>query len=108
MENTGTRKRIEFYDSLGGSGRRYIEFARDFVSKTCGEGVTNMDEWAVEVVESPQQVNGVDCGAFVCMNSHALIRAGAVEGAYKADDIQKGRWMIAATLLGMDVAPLAV
>ena len=68
-----TEKRIQFYDSMSGSGDRYLEglmqYLKDEHMVKMGFPLPDADEW--ELVEStpdtPQQLNGYDCGVFVCM-----------------------------------------
>ena len=68
-----TEKRIQFYDSMSGSGDRYLEglmqYLQDEHMAKKGCPLPDADEW--ELVEStpdtPQQRNGYDCGVFTCM-----------------------------------------
>ena len=68
-----TEKRIQFYDSMSGSGERYLEglmrYLKDEHLAKKGCPLPDEEEW--ELVEStpdtPQQLNGFDCGVFTCM-----------------------------------------
>ena len=68
-----SEKRIQFYDSMSGSGDRYLEglmqYLKDEHMAKKGCPLPDADEW--ELVEStpdtPQQRNGYDCGVFTCM-----------------------------------------
>ena len=71
-------KRIAFYDSLGGSGaiemahvEQYIE---DEHADQHGADSTPLDmsAWTTESCRVPQQVNGYDCGVFMCQFIFAL------------------------------------
>jgi len=66
-------KRIQFYDSMGGGGTRYLDGLMKYLKdehmdkkKTPLEGA---DEWKLVVCQpdTPQQENGFDCGVFTCM-----------------------------------------
>lgn len=66
-------KKIQFYDSMGGGGKRYLDGLMQYLKdehmdkkKTPMDGV---DDWKLVVCEpdTPQQENGFDCGVFTCM-----------------------------------------
>ena len=64
------KKRIEFYDSLGGFAADVIETLQDWVVKEfkdkTGEDI-DMSTWSVfNPNEIPSQANGYDCGVFLC------------------------------------------
>jgi sentrin-specific protease 1 len=67
-------KRIQFYDSMGGSGHDYVEgvfqyFQDEWKSKHGGE-LPDADQWEVigeTPMGTPKQRNGYDCGVFTCM-----------------------------------------
>jgi sentrin-specific protease 1 len=67
-------KRIQFYDSMGGSGHDYVEgvfqyFQDEWKSKYDGE-MPDVDQWEVNgetPMGTPKQRNGYDCGVFTCM-----------------------------------------
>lgn len=69
-----TEKRIQFYDSMGGSGHDYVEgvfqyFQDEWKSKHDGE-MPDADQWQVNgdtPMGTPKQRNGHDCGVFTCM-----------------------------------------
>ena len=66
-------KRIQFFDSMCGSGIEYLEalfrYIKDEHKAKKGSPLPDEDEW--ELVEcspdTPQQENGFDCGVFTCM-----------------------------------------
>lgn len=94
----GTKRTITYFDSLGGKGSDYIRFARLWVKHTLGKFYKE-EEWKVTVEESSRQMNGNDCGAFVCTNSLALAKGRTPTDAFDHTHIGNARRMIAATLM---------
>ena len=95
---SGTRKTIEFYDSLSGNPKEYTQFALDLVAGNLGKAFKKA-EWTIVNAQSVQQNNSKDCGVFVCMNSLALIKGRVAGRAFSADDMPAARRMVAGTLL---------
>lgn len=66
-------KRIQFYDSMMGSGMYYLEglmrYLKDEWSAKKGGDLPDADQWQLVTCEedTPQQSNGFDCGVFTCM-----------------------------------------
>jgi len=68
-----SEKRIQMFDSLGGSGRPYLEAIFQYLKddhkdkKKCE--MPDQDEWELVVTQpdTPNQQNGYDCGVFTCM-----------------------------------------
>mmetsp|Transcript_368 Transcript_368/g.614 ORF Transcript_368/g.614 Transcript_368/m.614 type:complete len:572 (-) Transcript_368:78-1793(-) len=67
------KKRIQFYDSMGGDGYHYTDglmrYLKDeWASKKGGE-LPDIDKWSIVGAEKgvPRQKNGYDCGVFTCM-----------------------------------------
>ena len=66
-----TEKRIQFYDSLSGRGNQYLEglmqYLKDMAKKGCP--LPDADEWVLveSTPDTPQQLNGFECGVFMCM-----------------------------------------
>jgi len=65
--------KIQFFDSMGGSGQRYLDGLLQYLKdehidkkKRPMEGV---DDWKLVICQpdTPQQENGFDCGVFTCM-----------------------------------------
>lgn len=63
-------KRIHYYDSMSGSGKRYLEAAKRWIVDEAKDkkGINDYDvsDWVLVDREPnvPQQMNGVDCGVF--------------------------------------------
>ncbi|KAF2459026.1 hypothetical protein BDY21DRAFT_339555 [Lineolata rhizophorae] len=89
---------IEYLDSMGGGGSGIINAAKEYLAMTLGAKY-NASEWSVETGRSPLQANGVDCGVFVCYNGLAAALGVNPTDAFTADDMARGRRVIAATLL---------
>jgi len=72
-------KKIQYYDSMGGSGRRILEglfrYLKDEMrDKKKVDG--NWEDWKLVECQpdTPQQTNGVDCGVFSCAFADYLSR----------------------------------
>ena len=67
------KKRIQFYDSMGGRGQSYLENIFRYLQdeyrdkKQCV--MPNVDEWELVpcTSDTPRQRNCYDCGVFTCM-----------------------------------------
>jgi len=73
------KKRIQFYDSLLGSGMVYMESLMDYLKDEHMDKLkTTMDTSNWKLVDcqpnTPQQENGFDCGVFTCMFADYLSR----------------------------------
>lgn len=99
---SGTKRTIEYYDSMSGNPERYLNFAKDYVAGVL-QADYKADEWKIIDASSQQQANGVDCGVFVCMNGHALLAGKNPLEAFEEPEIPTARRMVAATLLGNEV-----
>ncbi|TKA61340.1 hypothetical protein B0A49_07776 [Cryomyces minteri] len=91
-------KTIEYLDSLGGSGARYIRAVRSWLRAELGEEYVQ-EEWAELRTVSARQNNALDCGVFVCFNTLAAMRGLSPETAFQAEDMPRARRMVAAVLL---------
>lgn len=94
-------RRIQFYDSMGGSGRQYLEdlvryFKDEHKDKKKEEDTM---EWTLVpcTADTPRQRNVVDCGVFVCMFAEFLSRDRPL--TFSQDDIYNCRDRIAHSLL---------
>ena len=99
---SGTKRTIEYYNSLPGVSKPYTDFALEFLRGTLGDAFVE-DEWSVIQTRSLQQLNGVDCGVYVCMNGTALLKGIDPLEAFDPAEIPTARRMVAATLLGKAV-----
>ena len=66
------KRRIEFYDSMNGSGREELQallsYLNDEHQAKKGSPLPDADEWELVAPDGvPQQRNGFDCGVFTCM-----------------------------------------
>eukprot|EP00548_Thalassiothrix_antarctica_P018930 CAMPEP_0194187994 /NCGR_PEP_ID=MMETSP0154-20130528/53139_1 /TAXON_ID=1049557 /ORGANISM="Thalassiothrix antarctica, Strain L6-D1" /LENGTH=524 /DNA_ID=CAMNT_0038908091 /DNA_START=51 /DNA_END=1625 /DNA_ORIENTATION=- len=66
-------KRIQMYDSLGGSGKMYLEYLFQYLQDEHLDKkkipLPGKDEWKLVPTQNdtPRQENGFDCGVFTCM-----------------------------------------
>jgi sentrin-specific protease 1 len=73
-------RRIQFYDSMGNGGEHYLDhifhYLKDeYDDKNNNETMPDADKWDLVpscTENTPQQVNGFDCGVFTCMNADFL------------------------------------
>ncbi|KAF1821823.1 cysteine proteinase, partial [Dissoconium aciculare CBS 342.82] len=61
---------IEYLDSLGGKGSRYLRHARDWLAMELGSAY-HADDWSEIIDRSSRQGNMDDCGVFTCLNGLA-------------------------------------
>lgn len=70
------RRRLQYYDSLGGSGKRCLQLLREWVAQehlSKRGAALNMASWKMETVHSaPKQRNGSDCGVFLCQYARGI------------------------------------
>jgi Ulp1 family protease len=70
-------KVIRYYDSLGGCGIKVSKMILNWLSQEhlCRNGTSfSLSEWKHEnCARMPRQVNGVDCGVFVCMAMECVL-----------------------------------
>ncbi|KAL7491548.1 hypothetical protein ACHAWT_000863 [Skeletonema menzelii] len=96
------QKIIEYFDSLSGSGSRYIKgflkYVDDEWHDKTGERM-DMNEWKIVDCQSstPRQSNGFDCGVFTCMFAHFLTKD--CRPTFKQSDISECRNYIALSIL---------
>jgi len=73
-------KSIEYYDSLGGDGRKYViaifQYIEDEYQKLFNRELPQSNTWSLITGrrETPQQSNGYDCGVFVCLFAETITR----------------------------------
>lgn len=77
------KKRIEFFDSMGGSGLHYLEALKRYLmdewqSKKGGNPLPDADQWKLitgnDRDDVPKQQNTYDCGVFTCMFADFISR----------------------------------
>lgn len=95
---SGTKRTIEYYDSLYNNPEQYTAFALEFVKNVLGDAFI-AEEWTIVDASSSQQANGVDCGVFVCINALALALERDPTTAFHARDAAAARQLIGAVLL---------
>jgi sentrin-specific protease 1 len=91
---------MEYLDSLSGENmdQSKIRAAILFVRNELGRDF-DQDEWDFRFGQSPQQDNGVDCGAFVIMNAMATIRGFTPNLWVRSSEMLTARRMIVAQLM---------
>ena len=102
-------KKIVYYDSMGGSGRGFLEAMMRYLQdehlakKGCE---LDASEWELrEEPRAPQQRNGCDCGVFTCMVAEALSRG--VDLEFDQQDVtSNARWRIALSIDDGDIEDL--
>jgi len=88
---------IEYFDSMGGSPRRYVANVKAWLRQELGPAYVE-EEWAVVNSSSPQQQNGLDCGVFAATTAK-MIMLGIDPMAYGHEDIPTQRRRMVAELL---------
>jgi hypothetical protein len=90
---------IEYLDSLGWSGDRYIDSLKEYLTKELGSAWIE-DEWTVEQKQrSARQLNGSDCGVFTILNALALLRGEEFDKVLACDGMSDARERIAISLM---------
>jgi len=81
-------RRLELFDSYGGSGAGYFELVRRFLvddhRDQLGQEI-DLSGWTNVVWTVPQQDNDFDCGVFMCAFASAVVRNTAI--TFSAADI---------------------
>ena len=90
-------KTIEYFDSMGGTGQRFIGHIRKWLKFQLGDAYVE-EEWKVPRASCAVQNNGYDCGVFVCTNSFC-VAFGLHTSCYTEMDMTQQRRNIAAVLL---------
>jgi hypothetical protein len=94
-------RRLQFYDSMGGSGRQYLVELERYFHDEHKDKKKSADPrvWTLEpcTTDTPRQRNVVDCGVFVCMFAEFLSRDRPL--TFSQDDIYNCRDRIAHSLL---------
>ncbi|CAO2654732.1 Nn.00g114650.m01.CDS01 [Neocucurbitaria sp. VM-36] len=90
---------IEYLDSLGFSGQKYIAKLKEYLEKELGEAWVEEDWTTIELQRSSQQLNGSDCGVFTLLNALTLIRGEEARRVVACCGMADARERIATTLL---------
>lgn len=88
---------IEYFDSLQGSSTTFIRLMRGWLKFQLG-GDYKEDEWKTPNTGCTIQMNGYDCGVFVCTNA-LCVALGVNTDCYKGSDMAVMRRNIAALLI---------
>ena len=91
-----TIKRIDYYDSLGGSGRTVINNILRWIKVEVPN--EDLQQWQSHQHSRPCQTNSSDCGVF-CLTTSLMIMKGVEPTAYTADLIPLQRQRIVAEFL---------
>ncbi|KAF1966161.1 cysteine proteinase [Bimuria novae-zelandiae CBS 107.79] len=92
-------RRIEYYDSLHGSGVKYTGAALDWV-KGVLKGHFVQSEWSIsEHQKSEEQVNARDCGIFTLLNALVLLRGEEHSRVQVTDGMDDARLRVAMSLI---------
>jgi len=90
---------IEYLDSLGLDGQRYIDKLITYLEKELGD-LFVASEWSKDTTQrSSKQMNGSDCGVFTLLNALALLRGDDTSRVLPTNGMDDARRRIAATLL---------
>ncbi|KAH8722384.1 hypothetical protein GQ44DRAFT_711975 [Phaeosphaeriaceae sp. PMI808] len=90
---------IEYLDSLGGPGGKYINTVKEYLAKELGVLYIESEWIVVEKQRSTRQVNGSDCGIFTVLNALALLRGEQMNRVLACDGMQDARERVAITLM---------
>ncbi|KAH6614008.1 hypothetical protein C7974DRAFT_321180, partial [Boeremia exigua] len=90
---------IEYFDSLGWEGGRYVAKLGEYLQHELGEGWRG-EEWTVAPVQrSARQLNGSDCGVFALLNAVAVVRGAGAEGVVAYNGMEEARERLAMTII---------
>ncbi|KAI9705529.1 MAG: Smt3-specific protease [Candelina mexicana] len=92
-------KTIEYFDSMNGPARRFVEHIKLWLKAELGPAYHD-EEWQVLDSQSPQQSNGLDCGVFAATTAK-MIMMGIDPMAYGPEDIPLQRRRMVAELLNL-------
>ena len=90
---------IEYLDSLGWDGEKYVNVIRTYLKQELGDLYLE-DEWVVvEKQRSSKQLNGSDCGVFTLLNALVLLRGDDTKKVISSHGMSEARERIAMTLM---------
>ncbi|KAF1846752.1 cysteine proteinase [Cucurbitaria berberidis CBS 394.84] len=90
---------IEYLDSLGFSGQKYVVKLKEYLSKELGDAWVEEDWTTVELQRSSQQLNSSDCGVFTLLNALTVLRGEEAQRVVACCGMTDARERIATTLL---------
>lgn len=98
-------KRIQYYDSMAGSGAQYVKilskYIQDEAADKKGNANYDMSDWTLQHCDrqcTPQQQNGSDCGVFSIMFADFL--AAKLPLSFDQSNVSQCRLKICASILG--------
>lgn len=90
---------IEYLDSLGWDGSKYIKKVREFLQHELKE-LYHEEDWTIlETQRSSRQLNGSDCGVFVLLNALVTVLGHEHSKVLACNGMQEARERIAMTLV---------
>ncbi|XPS76977.1 hypothetical protein M3J09_009019 [Ascochyta lentis] len=90
---------IEYLDSLGWNGDKYVDKMRLYLKNELKE-LYKDEEWTVvEQQRSSRQLNGSDCGVFVLLNALVLIRGDDTKKVIACNGMLEARERMAITII---------
>ena len=103
------KKKIQYYDSFGGGGSRYLEALLQYFEdehKAKGyPGTFDRSEWTLvetDMATTPQQQNGYDCGVFACTAADFL-SVGVEDLPYDQSEIREQRLRFVHKITSVDL-----
>jgi hypothetical protein len=90
---------IEYLDSLGWDGSKYIKQIKEYLAAELKEDWNEKDWTVLSKQRSTPQVNGSDCGVFAILNALALLRGEEFTKVLACDGMLDARERIATTLM---------
>lgn len=95
----GNERRLEYYDSLRGSGAKHYDLAKQWLQSQLGDDFIEGEWTSPEQHISPMQNNGKDCGVFAVTSAKALVLDHKPLLAYSSHDIPTQRMRIVAEMV---------
>ncbi|KAF3003488.1 hypothetical protein E8E13_004297 [Curvularia kusanoi] len=90
---------IEYLDSLGWDGDKYIGKLRAYLQNELKD-LYKAEEWnVVEIQRSSRQLNGSDCGVFVLLNALTVVRGEEAKKVVACNGMLEARERIAMTMI---------
>ena len=90
---------IEYLDSLGWDGDKYVDKLRLYLKHELKEFYKEEEWTVVEQQRSSRQLNGSDCGVFVLLNALALLRGDDTKKVIACNGMLEARERMAITII---------